>query len=326
MLILSAMSQSTTLSRRHALQTIAVGTFAAMQPGLFAADAPNRRMTINLVCGMIGVQANQRAAIDLAHAHGFESVEAMPNDLARMSETELKELRAEMKSKNVAFGAAGLPVDFRQDEGRFLEGLKSLPRLASALQRAGVTRVGTWISPSHNTLTYTQNFKQHARRLREIADVLRDKNIRFGLEYVGTKTLRDRARYHFVHSMAETKDLLAEIRLPNVGFVLDSWHWWNANETAEDILTLQAEQIVAVDLNDAPAGIPKEKQIDGQRELPMATGVIPVGDFLNALQKLGYDGPVRAEPFNKPLNDLNNEEACAKTAEALRKAFALIRA
>ena len=57
----------------------------------------------------------------------------------------------------------------------------------------------------------------------------------------------------------------------------------------------------------------------------MATGVIPVGSFLNALQKLDYDGPVRAEPFNKPLNDLENEEACAKTFEAMQRAFALIK-
>jgi sugar phosphate isomerase/epimerase len=89
---------------------------------------------------------------------------------------------------------------------------------------------------------------------------------------------------------------------------------------------LKSDQVVAVDLNDAPTGIPREKQIDGQRELPLATGVIDVASFLNALQKIGYDGPVRAEPFNKPLNDLDNDAACAKTSEAMHKAFALIKA
>jgi len=46
--------------------------------------------------------------------------------------------------------------------------------------------------------------------------------------------------------------------------------------------------------------------------------------FLKALNQIGYDGPVRAEPFNKVLNDLNNEEACAAAIAAMRKAFALI--
>lgn len=312
------------ISRRAALKTVAAGTLTASL--LRAAEpAAIRRMTINLMCGMIGVQANQRAAIELAHAHGFESVEAMSNDLVRLSETELAELAASMKSKNIVFGAAGLPVNFRQDEDRFVESMKTFPKVADALQRAGVTRMGTWITPGDARLTFIQNLKQHGRRLREVAAVLHDHRIRLGLEYVGTKTLRDRYHFEFVHTMAETKELIAEIGAPNVGFVLDSWHWWNANETDQDILTLKADQIVAVDLNDAPAGIPKEKQIDGQRELPLATGVIEVGSFLNALQKLGYDGPVRAEPFNKPLNELDNDAACARTSAAMHKAFELIK-
>jgi sugar phosphate isomerase/epimerase len=314
------------ISRRETFKMISAGMVVGSS-GLLRADAKtNRRMTMNLMCGMIGVQANQRAAIELAHAHGFESVEAMPNDLVRMSADEVRDLIAGMKSKNIVFGAAGLPVEFRRDEDAFQESMKSLPRLADALQRAGVSRVGTWLSPGSNTLTFLQNFKQHTRRLREVAEVLRDHGLRLGLEYVGTKGSRDRMHYEFVHTMAETNELLAEIKVPEVGFVLDSWHWWNANETAEDILTLKAEQVIAVDLNDAPAGIPKEKQIDGQRELPLATGMIDTGSFLNSLQKIGYDGPVRAEPFNKALNELDNDAACAKTAQAMRKAFELIKA
>ena len=216
-------------------------------------------------------------------------------------------------------------MEFRQDDGKFNETIKDLPRIADALQRAGVNRMGTWIMPGSNSLTYLQNLKQHGKRLRTIADILGERKIRLGLEYVGTKTVRDRFQFQFTHTMAETKELIAEIGASNVGFVLDSWHWWNANETGQDILTLKAEQIIAVDLNDAPAGIPKEKQMDGQRELPLATGMIDAGAFLNALQKLGYDGPVRAEPFSKTLNEMDNEAACAMTAEAMQKAFALIK-
>jgi len=314
------------ISRRNALGALSASVVFGAAGWLRAADRPvSHRMTTNLMCGMIGVQANQKAAIDLAHAHGFESVEAMPGDLARMSADEVKGLLAGMKSKNLVFGAAGLPVEFRRDESAFQESMKSLPRLADALERAGVTRMGTWLSPGSNTMTFLQNFKQHSRRLRTVVEVLRDRGLKLGLEYVGTKTLRDRMHYEFIHTMAETKELLAEINFPEVGFVLDSWHWWNANETPDDILSLKREQVIAVDLNDAPAGIPKEKQIDGQRELPLATGVIDAGVFLNALQKIGYDGPVRAEPFNKALDELDNDAACAKTSEALHKAFELIK-
>ncbi|HVR34536.1 MAG TPA: TIM barrel protein, partial [Methylomirabilota bacterium] len=119
------------------------------------------------------------------------------------------------------------------------------------------------------------------------------------------------------------RELIDRIGTGNVGLVLDSWHWWTAGDTADQILELKNEDVVSVDLNDAPAGVPKEEQIDGQRELPGATGVIDVAPFLKALEEIGYDGPVRAEPFNRALNELDNDAACEATIEAMRKTFAL---
>lgn len=141
---------------------------------------------------------------------------------------------------------------------------------------------------------------------------------------MGPKTSWSRHRYPFIHTLAETKELLAEIGLDHLGVVLDSWHWYTAAETVEDLRTLTNRDVVAVDLNDAPVGIPREEQIDLKRELPMATGVVDLKAFLGALQEMGYDGPVRAEPFNERLNAMPAEEAVAATARALRRAFALI--
>jgi sugar phosphate isomerase/epimerase len=160
--------------------------------------------------------------------------------------------------------------------------------------------------------------------LRAVALVLKDHSVRLGLEYVGPKTSWTARRYTFIHTLAEMKDLVGEINTGNVGFLLDSWHWWHAGDTAEDLLALKGSDVIAVDLNDAPAGVRKDQMPDGRRELPCATGVIDVGAFLRALNQIGYDGPVRAEPFNQALNQMGKEQACQATAAALRKAFALL--
>jgi sugar phosphate isomerase/epimerase len=296
---------------------------ASLSPTL-AGSAPKRKMTIWLSAGAIGVRADQLEAIDLAHRHGFESVDPFGDYLASLSKEQLEDLLASIKVKGLVFGAAGLPVDFRGDDARFREGLGKLPRIADGLRRAGVDRLGTWISPGHATLTYYQNFNRHAQRLGEVARILREHGQRLGLEYVGTKTLRARSRYPFIHSLAETQDLIGAIGTGNVGVILDSWHWWQADETEEDLLALSNEEVVAADLNDAPAGIPKDQQQDNRRELPAATGVIDAAAFLNALNRIGFDGPVRAEPFNQELNALDHDQACAATIAAMRKAFALI--
>ena len=307
-----------------------LGATAAALAAMKQADAnagrgsAKRKFTMDLSWGAIGVRASQTEAVEYASKYGFESVYANPGYLGGLDDGGRADLAALMKDKGVVWGAAGLPVDFRKDEQTFQDGLKKLPQTAKAMQQAGITRVSTWLRPYHNELTYVANFRQHARRLRECVKVLGDHGQRFGMEYVGPLTLWASARHSFIHSMAETKDLIAEIGQDNVGFVLDSWHWYTAHETADDLRTLTSRDIVACDLNDAPAGIEIDSQIDNKRELPAATGVIDLKTFLGVLVEIGYDGPVRAEPFNAKLNAMENDAACKATADAMRKAFALV--
>jgi sugar phosphate isomerase/epimerase len=282
-------------------------------------------MTVDLVCGNLGMKVSQAEAIDLAARNGFESVGAHGPELAGLSEDELARTTATLREKRLAWGAANLPVDFRKDDDVFKTTSEGLAAFARSLKKAGVTRVGTWLPPSSDTVTYHAYFEAVARRLRETAAVLEGEGgLRLGLEYVAPKLAWAGRRYPFIHTLAETRDLIGAIGRTNVGYVLDSWHWFLAGDSAADIRTLRGGDVVAVDLNDAPAGVAKEQQIDNQRELPLATGVIPVAEFLAALRDIGYDGPVRAEPFNKALNEKPREEAVATTASAMKRAMALV--
>jgi sugar phosphate isomerase/epimerase len=279
---------------------------------------------MDLACGAIGVQVPLPEAIALAHRFGFEAVDPDAAFLSRQDEGEIQKIRADLKARSLTWGAAGLPVEFRGEESRFQAELKGLPATAAALQKAGATRVGTWLSPTHRTLTYLANFKRHSERLREIAIVLDDQGLRLGLEYVGPRTSWTSAKYPFIHTLAEMRELISAIGRPNVGLVLDSWHWYTAGEGEAEILSLSNRDVVACDLNDAPAGIAVDHQKDSVRDLPCSTGVIDLKAFLGALIKIGYDGPVRAEPFKAELRKLPREEAVAATAAAMKRAFALV--
>jgi len=286
--------------------------------------ARTQGMLIHLSCGAIGVKANTPEAIEYAAKYGFDAIDADGKYLAGLSQSDAARLADTMQAKKVTWAMAGLPVEFRKDDSAFADSMKSFPDFAAGLQRAGVTRCTTWISPGSKELTYLENFHTHARRLREAAAILQDHGVRLGLEYVAPKTLWSAQRFPFIHTMAEMKELIAEIGKPNVGFVLDSWHWYTAGESKRDILTLRGNQVVSVDLNDAPAGIALDQQIDSKRELPAATGVIDARSFLAALKEIGYDGPVRAEPFNEAVRKMPPEQAVAATKSALDKAFATL--
>lgn len=284
-----------------------------------------RKFTMQLNGGLIGVKADQFKLIELAHENGFETVVALPQYLSKLSDAQSQELLASMKEKKMAFGMGELTIEFRKSEDSFKKGIAALPAKCAALQRVGVTRSMTWIMSNHSELNYLQNFRLHETRLREIARILNDYGIRYGLEYVGPKSIWSANKFPFIHTMAETRELIAAIGQPNIGIHLDTAHWFTAGETMNDLLSLTNKEVVGCDLNDAVKGItPIEDQPGYHRELPTATGVINTKAFLETLVAIGYDGFVQAEPFNDELNQLEDGPAVQKTAEAMKKAFALL--
>jgi sugar phosphate isomerase/epimerase len=295
--------------------------FLAFAAAAAVSRATVRGMQLHLSCGALGIKADQRQAIDLAAKHGFDAVDANGKYLGELSSAELDELLGYMKSKKVGWAMCGLPVEFRRDDAAFTEGMKTFPEFARGLQRAGVRMVTTWVMPMSNTLPYLDNFKQHARRLRECARVLADTGSRLGLEYIGPKTLWASQKYPFGHTMAEMRELIAEMGQSNVGMVLDSWHWYHAGDTGADIAALKPQEIVSVDMNDAPSGVPKDEMVDGKRELPASTGVIDIKTFVASLEKIGFAGPVRVEPFNDAVRKMSPDEAAAAAVTSLKKAM-----
>src|SRR5215831_7432929 len=91
---------------RAASASLVAGTALMPLQVAGSGDSKNRKMTIDLVCGAIGVSANQREAIELAARHGFESVGVDGSYLASLSEDQLAELKSVLKTKGVVFGAA----------------------------------------------------------------------------------------------------------------------------------------------------------------------------------------------------------------------------
>jgi sugar phosphate isomerase/epimerase len=285
------------------------------------AFAKKRKFKLGLSPGNLGVSLDQKGTLEAAIKYGYEAIVASPGELQKWSNEEISAFQKKMKKHKVSWGSAGLPVQFRQDEATFKEELGKLAGAAKALQRAGASRMNTWIMPTHPTLPYPANMKQHASRLGECGKVLADYGVSLGLEYVGPKTLMARDRYPFIHTLGECLDLIDATGQDNVGIQLDAFHWYCGEDTEDDLLSLDPNRIVTVDLNDARSDLSRDAQLDGTRELVGTTGVVDISTFLNALVEIGYAGPVRSEPFNQPLRDMDDEKALALDMKCLKDAL-----
>jgi sugar phosphate isomerase/epimerase len=295
-------------------------------PAGAAQGASGVRFFKNFAPGHIGVRANQRQALEYAVQYGFGGISPSEGEFANQSSAEIGEWVALMKDKGIRYGAAGLPVEFRRDEDRFRSDLAQLPKRAALLKQLGVTRVATWIMPGHNELTYLQHFKLLETRFREVAKVLKDNDVRLGLEFVGPRTSRARFRFPFACTQIDMMELVDAVGTGNVGLLLDSWHWYTSHGTVEELARLSNQDIVHVHVNDAPAGVEVDQQVDNRRKLPVTTGVIDLKGFINALVKIGYDGPVECEPFDQELRKKDQAAIVQTTAESLNRLWGLIEA
>lgn len=273
----------------------------------------------NLSTGAIGIQTDLAGAIDLAKRHGFDGVDLDMREVATLGAGRVKDMLA---GAGLRPGSWNPPVDWRGDQDRYDEQLGQLPGLAQIARDLGATRAATWVPPASRERPFDENFAFHVSRFRPIAQVLRDHGCRLGLEFIGPKTSRPAGVYEFIYTIQGMLDLCAALGTGNAGLLLDCWHWYTSGGTREDLARLRDEDVVAVHVNDAPAGIDVEAQIDNERTLPGETGVIDIAGFLQALQRMGYTGPVTVEPFSARVRAMSPDEATAATAESLRTVWA----
>ena len=158
------------------------------------------------------------------------------------------------------------------------------------------------------------------RRFAEIARILGEQGIGFGLEFLGPQQFRSVPDNVWFYDIAGALRVADEVNAlagtHNVGLLVDAWHWYASGGTQMDLAAIPVEQIVHVHINDAPLGVALPDLVDNVRELPGATGEIDVRGFLSTLGALGYDGPVAVETFSQKLNAMTPDAAAELAAQA----------
>jgi len=249
--------------------------------------------------------------VRLAARLGFGGAEV---NLGRAMEAGVAETKAIFDHLRIRPAAAGLPVEFRKDDATFRQGLAKLDSQAKFLAAIGCYRMATWIPASSET-PKSELRKLWKERFTETAKVLAGHGMRLGLEFLGPLHLRKRSPHEFIWRMDEMTAFAADCG-PNVGLLLDAWHWHHAGATVKDILDAGKQRIVHVHISDAQK-LPPEEVKDNDRLMP-GEGVIDLNGFFGALKKIGYEDAVSPEVFGRGLKDMTPEEAARLALETAR--------
>ena len=249
----------------------------------------------------------------LAAKVGFPGTDVMLDSAMKAGAEATKDLLAELKLKSAVLN---FPVEFRKDDAAFDASLSKLGETAEFASKIGCPRMMTYIMPSSN-VPKEQLVPIYKKRFTSSARVLAQSGLRLALEFLGPLHLRKAQPYEFIWRM---NDMLAFTKEcgPNVGLLLDSWHWHHAGATTQDIINAGRERIVHVHFNDAP-DLPPEQIRDNERLLP-GEGVINLVGFLQALKKIGYRDALSVEVFGR-LKNAPVEEAAKMALEASNGVF-----
>jgi len=276
----------------------------------------------NLNPGTLGFRLPFRETLEAAKTGGFQGIDINIIEMQEFVKSDSAEkVKRLLSENNLKLGGWGLPVNLRGDEETYRKDLEKLPRYAQVSEELGCDRVFTWILPFSDQLPFKENFSGHVERLRKVAEILKDQHCHLGLEFVAPKTLRINHKYEFIHTMDGALKLCEALGTENSGLLLDSWHWYTSHGTLDQLRRLRREQVVYVHINDAPAGIPIDEQIDNVRCLPGETGIIDLVGFLKALREIGYNGPVTPEPFSKKLKEMTTLKAVQMVGESLERVW-----
>ena len=231
-----------------------------------------------------------------------------------------RELLTEAKVKPAI---ANLPLQFlNPDEAKFQEALKGLDGHARFAAAIGLNRMMAVLSPG-SPVPKTERHTFVKARLKPIAEILAASNVRLGLEFLGVLAFRTgpRAPHHYIWTLPDTSALAAEIA-PNIGVVLDIWHWHHTGGTVADIHATPASRLLHLHVSDAKAQPPEEVRDNGR--LMPGEGIVDSVGFFQALNKIGYEGAVSPEPLGRVPPDMPPEEGARlgleTTTAVLRKA------
>jgi len=294
------------MTRRFACKLL--GTFAG-----FRAEQSPGQMYLALNSTVVNNRVPWPDFARLAAKTGFPGTDVMLGPAQKRGASATNDLLAHLKLKPAVLE---FPVEFRKDDATFAAGFKELPNSAKFAAAIHCPRMITYIFPSAD-VPKAELYPVYRRRFSESARVLADSGVRLGLEFLGPLHFRKAKPYEFIWRMDEMLQFARDCGA-NVGLLLDSWHWYHAGATTDDILAAGRDRIVHVHFNDSPR-LPPEQIRDDHRLLP-GEGVIDLVGFLRALQRIGYTDALSVEVFNR-LNDLSPQEAAEKALDASLSVF-----
>lgn len=155
--------------------------------------------------------------------------------------------------------------------------------------------------------TKEEIIEESVKVLNELADIAEKHNVSLAFEFLGQTDCS-------VQTLDLCNEIVEKVNRPNIGNVLDTFHFYAGNSTFEAIDAMKPEKLFIFHINDAE-NLPKEQLTDAHRLYP-GTGILPIKEIKAHFDKIGYDRMVSIEIFRPEYWNENPFEVARKARQA----------
>jgi sugar phosphate isomerase/epimerase len=253
--------------------------------------------------------------IRLAKEAGYDALELHTDKLDRFLASGLGAALVAEKLEEHGIIASGIDIIGAvetQDSNAFapiLEKTKVLCQFANEINCKTIQ-----LNPFSELEHYSEleQIKLTAKNMAQICDIGLDHGIRFQLEA---------AAWTPIHTLVQCQNLLEAVNKPNLGLVIDFWHFWAARgATPDQIRKLDSSLIYAVHISDGFRPEVGAPWVDETllRDVLVGDGEIPIQDWVDAIKATGFDGCYSGEFLGHTLWEKDHLEVAGEYLKRMR--------
>jgi len=232
-----------------------------------------------------------KKSLAIASRLGFDLFEIQAGAFAEMSPADRKELVgiARDSGMQLSFGI-GLPVDRNVsslDENTRRNGVAYMTKIIEAVGEIGGGMIGgtvhsCWPSTLPEGVTdKSPVLEQSFKSMRELVKIAEDWNVVLNVEVI------NRFEQFLLNTCEEALDYVREIGSPNCKILLDTFHLNIEEDSIGGAIRAAEGYLSALHLGET-------------NRKPPGTGRMPWGEIKEALDAIGFKGPLVMEPFVRP--------------------------
>lgn len=237
------------------------------------------------------MRANLETDIHVAQATGFDFLEIwaakLRTFLQQRTSSELHELLAKSGVPPLSINSIE-HITFRDEQAyeSIKEQCEELSQIAAAIKCPFVVVVPGRVPKGG--VTRAEVISESVRVLQELCGIAARHDVALAFEFLGQPDCS-------VPTLDLAHEIVRAADRPNLGLVIDSFHFYAGGSTVEMIEALDPKLIYVFHINDAE-NLPREQLEDRHRLLP-GTGILPLREMMAAFRSIGYDDVASIEIF-----------------------------